>query len=555
MERRLAAILAADVVGFSRLMAEDEADTLDRLIACEKEVIEPSVASQGGRIVKRMGDGYLVEFASIVAAVECAMAWQAAARDPILFRMGLHLGDVMVVDDDLYGDGVNVAARLEALAKPGSICLSDDAQRQVRGKIAADFADLGPQTLKNIPEPVRVFHLLSEGDEDPPAEPDRPQTVSGWPTLALLPFRHLGDPSQSYIAEGLTETLSAALALFEEFTFVGTPSEQDAPQPTFLLECSAQVSGPNARISMQLSEVATRRKVWGKSLDGETDGVFELQDEVVGIVASTMGEAILEEGARALQGKPRDSFRAYDWTLDGIQHLHRIDPEELRAARVSLEKALAMEPGLPLALIAIAWTYALELLNGWPSGRPDAYDYCLSLAKGLLKQNERYDQAHRLLARLFQFAGRHDEALEHSKRAYEINPYNSDMIVNYGLSLLYSGYAPEGVGHIEKGCRINPYAPAYYRAYLAFGYFLCGRFEDATSCLRGLERPIGSSRLFLAAGLAELGRQDEAEAEMRAHLAEHPEASLKVVANSIPLKEGRDRQAYFGALAKAGLPE
>ena len=564
MERRLAAILAADVVGYTRLMGKEEVGTLRRLNSLRKDVLEPLIAHHRGRIVKLMGDGLLIEFSSVVDAVECAIAWQkdlstaaegVAFESRLQFRIGINLGDVIVEGEDIFGDGVNVAARLESLAEPGGICLSEDAHRQARGKVDAVFQDLGTQTLKNVAEPLRVFHIATT-DDGPSATSGTAASFSpsGRPTLALVPFRHLGVPAQSYITEGLTESLSTALALFEEFAFIGSPAAEGHAPPTFLLEGSVQTSGNRARIGVQLSEAASGRKVWGKTLDHSADDVFAMQDEVVGIVASTMGEAIWEESARVLSDKSKDTFTPHDWTLDGMQHLHRADPEELRRGRASFQKALAMVPDLPLALLGIGWTYTTELVNGWPTDRPDAYDYCVALAKDLLRRNERYDQAHRLLGRLYHFAGMHDEALTHSRRAYEINPYNSDMIVSYGLSLIYTGETAEGVGYVERGCRINPYAPAYYQTYLALGYFLCGRYEDAVSRLRGLERPVASSRLFLAASLAALGRRSEAEAEVQAHLVEHPDANLEVVTNSIPLKEDRDRKAYVDALAKAGLP-
>ena len=554
MQRRLAAILAADVVGYSRLMGADEAGTLARLKACEAEVIEPAVNGHGGRIVKRMGDGYLVEFASVIAAVECGLAWQASTEAPIAFRIGVHLGDVMVDADDLYGDGVNVAARLEALAEPGGLCLSEDAQRQVRGKVEVQFEDLGTQDLKNIAEPLRVFRVRA-GDAAPTQEgPAGPEPAGGHSTLAIVPFRHLGDPAQSFIAEGLTETLCAALALFDEFAFVGKHGGDAAAAPTFLLEGSVQTAGNRARIAVRLSETGSGREVWGNSYDQTTDDVFALQDEIVGSIASTMGEAVLEEAARALSAKPRSDFSAYDWTVLAAQHLHRLDRDEMQAARDAVDQALAKRPDLSLALVVLAWTYVTELINGWPPGRDDAYDFCLGITKDLIKQNERYDQGHRLLARLYHMGGRHDEALKHSERALEINPYNSDMMVSYGYSLILNGESEEGLQQIERACRLNPYAPAYYQIYLGLGRFLCGDDEGAVSCLQALSRPIGASRLFLAASLASLDRQAEAAAVVREHLSEHPQATLSLIAKTLPLKDEGDLGKLLDALAKAGLP-
>ena len=554
MERKLAAILAADVVGYSRLMGADEAGTLARLKACEAEVIEPAVGGHGGRIVKRMGDGYLVEFASVVAAVECGLDWQAKAQAPIAFRIGIHLGDVMVDADDIYGDGVNVAARIEALADPGSLCLSEDAQRQVRGKIEAQFEDLGAQELKNIAEPLRVFKVRAGEASAPEINEPSLGSLEGQATLALAPFRHVGDPSLSYIADGLTETLGTALALFEEFAFVGMQSADNGKSSTFLLEGSVQTAGNRARIAVRLSETASGREVWGNSYDQTTDDVFALQDEVAGSIASTMGEAVIEEAAKVLADKPRSEFTAYDWTLLAAQHLHRLDRDELQAARDAVDRALVKAPDLHLAKIILAWTYVTELINGWPPGRNDAFDFSLDIARDLIKQNERYDQAHRLIARLYHMAGRHEEALKHSQRALEINPYNSDMMISYGYSLILDGDSAEGLAHIERACRLNPYAPAFYRVYLGLGRFLNGRHEEAISTLQGLSRPIGSSRLFLAASLACADRLPEAEAVIKEHLAENPEATLTKIGQALPMKDEADRSALLDALAMAGMP-
>jgi len=303
---------------------------------------------------------------------------------------------------------------------------------------------------------------------------------------------------------------------------------------------------------VQLSEAASRQKVWGRTFDQSSEDVFALQDEVIGVVASTMGEAILEEGARSLLAKSPDQYTAYDWALDGIQHLHRVDPEENRMARASLEKAVSLAPDLPLAQIGLGFTYLLDLINGWPTDRPDAFDFAVKIARDLLRSNERFDHAHRLLGRLYHFAGRHEEALEHSRRAYEINPYNSDMMLSYGISLVYTGSAAEGLALIERGCTINPYAPVYYQVYWALGLFFSGRYEEAVAHLRRLERPVGSSRLVLAASLAKLNRIEEARAEIDAHLAEHPEANTAVVERAMQMKR---REDIDGALKKAGLPE
>ena len=322
MDRRLAAILCADVVGFSRLMGADEAGTLGRLKAFEAATIEPVTAHHGGRIVKRMGDGYLIAFSSVVAAVEAALAWQAEATPPLAFRIGIHLGDVIIDGDDLYGDGINVAARLEALAEPGGLCLSEDAQRQVRGKLDLPLVDLGEQQLKNISQPIRVFRL--GGSDAAGSEPAAAAGSSTYrlPKILLAPFRPLGASSDTAaLAEGVTETLAAALAHFEEFELIDPGSAQDLVaergaraagrtlDATYVLEGSLQLASAKVRIGVQLVEASSGRRVWSETFDRDALDVFALQDEITAIVASTLGEAVGEEQAKAIADMPDSGTR------------------------------------------------------------------------------------------------------------------------------------------------------------------------------------------------------------------------------------------------------
>ena len=357
MHRRIAAILAADVVGYSRLMGEDEAGTLARLKACEAETIEPSVEHHNGRIVKRMGDGYLIEFSSVVSAVECALAWQESVCDPLSFRIGIHLGDVIVVDEDLYGDGVNVAARLEALAHPGGICLSEDAQRQVRGKLDVRLEDQGEQQLKNISNPMRVFRVAREGEPD--VSSAREDVTNAWrlPKILLVPFRHLGNNADAEaLAAGVTETLAAALAHFEDIELIdpGRATELIVAKgaqlagrqlnATYNLEGSLQIAMGKARIGVQLIDVDRGQRVWSETFDRSLDDVFALQDDIAAFVASTLGEAVGDEQARAIADKSTADLDTYELNIRGLEHLHRMNPDDLQKARALFEQALAAAP-------------------------------------------------------------------------------------------------------------------------------------------------------------------------------------------------------------------
>lgn len=566
MDRRLAAILCADVVGFSRLMGADERGTLSRLKAFEAATIEPVTARHGGRVIKRMGDGYLVAFGSVVAAVEAALVWQAEAKPPLAFRIGIHLGDVIIDGDDLYGDGINVAARLEALAEPGGLCLSDDAQRQVRGKLDLALVDLGEQQLKNISEPIRVFRL--HGNKTAESEPAAAVAPSAYrlPKILLAFFRPLGSGSDTAaLAEGVTESLAAALAHFEEFELIDPGSVQAlvaehgaraAGQQlgvTYVLEGSLQLASGKVRVGVQLVEPPSGRRVWSETLDRAGDDVFALQDDVTAIVASTVGEAVNEEQARSIAGKPDDELDAYELQLRGLQRLHRLTPEDVAAARGYFERGLTLVPNAYYFTLGICWCHAVEIGAGWPSPRADALEHSLALARGVLNRNHRSAQAHRLMARLASLSGDHGEALARSEEALRLNPHNSDVMNSHALVLARGGRAEEGVRLAERSLAINPYAPAYYRSNLAFACFVAGKHQKALAILQTVESSIGASRALRIASLSALDRTDEARTEAQLLLAERPDFDLDRLVAGFSLAHEDDRAGLTDALRRAGL--
>jgi len=570
LERRLAAILAADVVGYSRLMNEDEAATLDALKTCEHDLIEPVVERHHGRIVKRMGDGFLVEFASAVDAVNCALDWQQPREvaSPIRFRIGINLGDVIARDDDIFGDGVNVASRLEGLAEAGGVCISAAVHEQVRRRIETAFCDLGEKALKNIEEPVRVFawSRAMSGLAPKVAGAAAPDAATGM--LLVVPFRAIGgDPQAAMLSEALTESIAVAMSHFDELDIVdpgAVPARADAASDRelgrelgvpFLLEGRVQAVGDKVRISVQIIEVASGLRKWSERFDRDAGDVFALQDELTAIVASTVGEALLDLLSSALDARPEETWSALELTIRGTAHLHRLDPQQNLIARAYYEKALAKDPQRPLAIVCECWTYAMEVSFGWPLSRPDNIDYCIARLRDLFARSERHSQAHRLLARLLHMKGDHASALRHSERAYELNPYDSDMIMSLGLSYCYTGEGRRGAELMERACRINPYAPDYYKANLAMGYAIAGRYADALAVLDALPRPIAHARYARAVSLVMLDRLPEAHQEVEAILAEHPDLTLAAIAQGLPIRPGPDQDRLLDALRHAGLPE
>lgn len=566
MNRRLAAILCADVVGFSRLMGADEAGTLARLRAFEQDTAEPVVARHGGRIVKRMGDGYLVAFTSVVAAVEAALAWQAGALPPLTFRIGIHLGDVIIEGDDLYGDGINVAARLEALAAPGGLCLSEDAQRQVRGKLDLRLVDLGERQLKNISQPMRVFSLAASGEA--PTEPTVDAALATYrlPKILLAPFRQLGSSGDAAaLAAGVTETLAAALAHFEEFELIdpgsvhalvteyGARTAGQRSGATYIVEGSLQLASGKVRVGVQLVDAESGRRVWSETLDRAGDDAFALQDEVTALVASTVGEAVGEEQARAIDGKPDEVLDAYELMLRGLQHLHRVTPGDVAAARNYFERALERATEQYFLTICYCWCDAAELGSGWRASRADALDDSIRRVRDVLRRHDRSAQAHRLMARLMSIKGEHGEALAQSDRALRLNPHNSDMLISHAYLLARAGRADEAVSLAERALAINPYAPTYYSSHLAFVCFFAGEHEKGLAALQTIQGAVGPSRLIRIACLAALDRTGEARAEARVLRAETADFDLGRLIEGLCLASDTDQTRLREALQHAGL--
>lgn len=534
-------------------MGEDEAGTLEKFTDLRSGTIEPAIAARGGRVFKSMGDALLVEFTSAVDATECAMELAdktaASSPDALSFRFGIHVGDVIDEGGDLFGDAVNIAARLEAEAAPGSIVLSEDAARYVNGKIGAEIHEIGERRLKNIAAPVILFRI--GGAEDPEQEESPAiDRIGRTATVAVGDFRHLGDPAQAFVTEGLVEGLGIALALFDAFDLVEWQTGEPDP-PNYLLEGSVQATADRARITVRFTELSTRRSVWGTTYDRSLEDPFTVQDDLIATIACTIGEAIPEEVALALSEKREEDYTANDWIWDGLHKFHRIDPEGCRLGQQALVRALEIAPDLPEARLILGWTYTIQGMNGWPSDQDDPLGFALQIARDLVRENERFASAWRLLGRISINLGQTEEGLAHVRRALEINPYDSDIVISCGMCLVRSGNAAEGLPMIERANRINPYAPAYYKSELALAHLVAGDPAAALTALQDLSRPVGHSRLTHAVALVGLNRIEEARALVRDHLAELPGTT---VANGSQLAPGTHADRYSDALVRAGLP-
>ena len=566
MERRLAAILAADVVGYSALMGADEAGTLAHLKTCESEVIEPLVARFKGRIVKRMGDGYLVEFASVVAAVECALAWQAAMaeRAPIQVRIGVNLGDIIIEGDDIYGTGVNVAARLEGLAASGGICLSGTVHGEVKGKIAADFEDLGPQSVKNIAEPLRAYRVVS-GEATPAASP---LPASDIPTIAVLPFTNMsGDPEQQYFSDGISEDLITELARFgalqvvaRNSTFVYRDQAVDVAEVgrllgcDYLLEGSLRKAGNRIRLTAQLIDAKSGKHVWAERYDRELEDIFAIQDELVhAIVTNLIGRVTAADLDRSLR-KPAESLAAYDLYLRALQLERNYDLESTLEGLKLLERAVELDPRFARAHVMLAsflWT------TGWFEDMLGAsyLDRAMSAAKTAIALDPDDGLCHGTLGSIHLMREDYSQAGQYFERALSLNPHDTMYWTDYAWYLLAIGKSERALEVLDQREVFEPHPPLYHWEVRGQALYGLGRYEDSVTALERSKVTNDWVHANLAACYGQLGRVEEARASWAKIRENVPNVTLSFSWQHIHLKSRADQDHWEEGLHKAGLRE
>jgi len=579
MERRLAAILVADVVGYSRLMGGDEEGTLARLKAHRDEVIHPSIDTHKGRIVKLMGDGLLAEFASVVDAVRCAVDIQEAMSERnadlpedqrIQLRIGINLGDIIIEGDDIYGDGVNVAARMEGLAEPGGICITRTVVNHVKGKVELEFDDMGDQQVKNIPEPVRVYRIrlgpAAAAIEELALElPDKP-------SVAVLPFDNLSDDrEQAFFADGIAEEIITSLSkvpdLFviarnSSFAYKGmSPDVRQVAKELgvrYVLEGSVRRAGNRVRITAQLIEALSGYHLWAERYDRELVDIFNLQDEITSEIVTAL-EVRLTEGEQArLRRRQTDDLGAWEFFVRGQTLLRRHNKEDNPPARALIEQALERDPDFAAASALLAWTHLIDARLGWSTSAKDSLKQGAALCEKSLALDDAQPDAYALLGCMRLIQRRYEEAETYGRKAVELGPNVADAFVWLATTLNYTGRAQEAVGLIEKAMRFSPFYPSWYLGILGVSYRVLGRFEDAIAAdMKRLARdPTNTlSNFRLAAVYAGMGREDEARAQVAEALKKNPNASIHQVRISEPYRDEDEMERYLDGLRKAGLPE
>ena len=544
MERRLAAILAADVAGYTALMGTDEAGTLQRLSSLRRNFLEPLINEHHGRVVKLMGDGLLVEFASVVDAVACALAWQdgVAAREATVqeairlqFRIGINLGDVIVEDDDIYGDGVNIAARLEGLAQDGGICLSDDAYRQVKGKIEVVFEDLGDQSLKNVAEPLRVYRVAGHNVQKSASASERMTLpLPDKPSIAVLPFTNMsGDPEQEYFSDGITEDIITELSRFRDLLVIARNSSFQYKQKSskvqdigrelgvrYVVEGSVRKSGKRIRVTAQLIEAESGSHVWADKYDRDLEDIFAVQDEVTqAIVAALPGRLDAVAIEKSLK-QPTESLSAYEYLLRGEWFLQRGGPADSDALAM-FEKATAIDPNSARAYARIGAWHAFSIYSH-EVPTDEAFEKVRDFAERALELDDNDARIHAIAATAYLHLGEHELTESHMKKAMTLNPNDVEVLYRMGAVAAYYGSPEEGLDWMERAMRLDPFYPDSRLEALFDTYYMAGDYAKAVETFRRWRNPPVHMYAEFAAALAKLGDKNAASDAVEAYDRKRP---------------------------------
>ncbi len=599
VNRRLAAILAADVVGYSRLIRADEEGTLARLKALRGELIDPSITRHDGRIVKTMGDGVLVEFSSVVDAVRNAVEVQqsVAAREAdvpedrrIVFRVGINLGDVVIDGDDIHGDGVNVAARLEGLANPGGICVSGAVYDQVRDRVDLTFEDLGEQEVKNINRPIRVWRwtMDTSATASGPATADKAPPLPDKPSIAVLPFSNMSaDPEQEFFADGLTEDIITALSGSHSFPVIARNStfayKGQAPDlrkvahelgVRYLIEGSVRKGGERIRINVQLIDGATGQHIWAEVYNRDLADIFEVQDEITSHVAATIEPTLERVEGKRTSGQHATNIDAWGYYQRAMLHLQEYTKEGNRQAREYTLKAIEIDPYYGLAYVALTTSHYRDLRSGKAEDDNYSEKELFKAARKAVKLNNMSAETHYAMGLAYQISGQYDLSIAELSRSLELNPYNTWVRFALGGTLYFSGRPKDGVVELEKAFKLNPNDGRLYTlvSLLARVHLNAENYEESVSWGHraiNFRADTVEAHFIVASALGHLGRIDEASQQLaecdrlrpgstKNELFGGPDSFNKQSTKEFARTAGADRirnEHYLEGLRKAGLSE
>jgi len=628
MARRLTAILCYDAVGYSLAMGRDEARTLEGLKSDRREIIDTKVDQHGGRTIKLMGDGALLEFASTVDAVTFAISMQSTLADRNaklpedqhrFYRIGINVGDVVIDGDDIYGDGVNIASRLETLAEPGGICIHQNVRDQLRGKLDIDFDDLGEIEAKNIERPVRAFRValnekaaaIAARPIERPSKPNRPtrfwqaavgislalvlvagvvwwqsrapefepvapetmaQPFPARPSIAVLALDDLSagadaDYLSDAISEGIITDLSRFSVLFviaRNSSFKYREKARDVREIArelgvrYILEGSQQKSGDKLRVTVQLIDAVAGNHVWTETYDGDLADIFALQDQISSTVAATLGEKLVQiSGEEAKRADPA-RLRAFEHVLKGVRYLREFTKEGSEKARLSFLKAIEADPGLVAGHIALARVYINGYRWGWTDlDREEALARARKEAQIALDLAPDDYHSHAVMASVHMQAGESEQALAGFEKALELNPNAANVMATLAEALLYTGRLPESISLQQKSMRLDPHHPAWFHWNLGWAQYAVGECDAALATMRKMSRTPPLANRTLAAIHICLGDPDQARAAIAALIDNDQEYSVAKFRLNFQgkFKNPADLEHWVDDLRKAGLPE
>jgi adenylate cyclase len=624
-KRKLTAVLSADAVEYSRLMAEDEASTV-KTIATYREIISSLIKQHRGRVVDSPGDNVLAEFSSVVDAVQCAVAVQneiqtqnaeLAENRRMEFRIGINLGDVIDEDDRIYGDGVNIAARLESLADPGGICVSKTAFDQIETKLPLGYEYLGEQSVKNIPKPVGAYRVLMKPDaagkvigekrflgrysrrtamaiivilavvaaglvswniylqQSKKIEPASVEKMAfplpDKPSIAVLPFDNMsGDPAQDYFSDGITDqiisTLSMLRGLFvisrsSMFTYKGKPVKvQKVAEDLgvkYVLEGSVQRTADRVRITAQLIDATSGHHVWSEGYDREPKDIFAIQDDITIKITSALRVELTEgEQARMWDKNATTNLRAWEKFLQGIDYIYRYTKEDNATAQRLLEEVIVLDPEYADAYVLLGWTYWLDARFGWVESRAESIKMAMKYAQKTIELNDTSDLGYLLIGGVYFLRGHYEKAIAEAERAVALNPNGALDYSFLAGAVGCSGRWDESVELAKKSIRLHPFAPATYYHWLGRAYFMTEQYDEAIATFKkilNINPNYLPARAFLTACYSSLDRQVEAAAEADEVRRINPKFNLESFAKTLPYKNKADIERYIAALRKAGL--
>jgi adenylate cyclase len=580
IRRRLAAILAADVVGYSRLMERDEKSTHTLLMARWKEVLEPLVASHQGRVFKRTGDGVLVEFGSAVNAIECAAAIQQAMAvangdmpedRAIVLRVGVNLGDIMVEDRDLYGDGVNVAARIEALADPGGVAISDGIHEYVHGRVGLDFVDAGDYEVKNIERPVHIWRWSPTDRASDPnktaAEP--PPQLPKKPSIAVLPFDNMsGDPEQGYFADGITEDiitdLSKVSGLFviarnSSFAYKGkTPDIRKVSRELgvrYILEGSVRRATDRIRINAQMIDGTTGGHLWAERYDRGLEDIFAVQDEVTRTIVNALRVKLTPREEEWRESRGRVDPEAYDLLVRSRQSILQFNSVSSAEARSMLERAIVIDPGLAAAYASLSITALTDFINQWNGATPDNLAQAFELAHRAIETDDTEPQGHHALGLALAFMRRLDEAERAEERAIELDPNSANAYTAFGAIRDFQGRHEDALALYTRAHRLDPQFDLSLH-FLGRALLSLGRFDEAEIAFKRrltLAPRSDMTRFYLACLYGRIGRHEEARRYWREVLEVNPNFSIDHLKRTLPYRDPNLFDRLVDGLREAGV--